>query len=157
MERYDFSPVITGILAVIEQEEPILAALPEETITQRFNHQNRSIKQLLGHLVDSASNNHQRMVRLQYNNPLVFPDYTQDNDRWIALQDYQHADWKNLIQLWKSFNLHIIEIIKAVDETKLNNYWHDYEGTKVTLLDMINGYLGHLHLHIKHIHELMGE
>ena len=40
------------------------------------------------------------MVRLQYSKDLLFfPDYTQDNDLWIALQDYQNEDWANLIQL----------------------------------------------------------
>ena len=157
MQNNEFSSVITGILNVIEQEEPILAALPEEVIAERFNHQNRSIKQLLGHLIDSASNNHQRMVRLQYNESLVFPDYTQDNDRWIALQDYQHADWKNIIQFWKFYNLHIVQIMRTVDPLKLDNYWTDFEGNKVTLRQMIEGYLWHLELHIGHIHELINK
>lgn len=73
-----------------------------DTITLKRNKQNRTIKQILGHLIDSASNNHQRMVRLQYSKDLLFfPDYRQDNDLWIALQDYQNEDWNNLIQLWK--------------------------------------------------------
>ena len=64
-------------------------------------------------------------------------------------------DWNNLIQLWKFFNLHIIQVIKSVDQTKLDSYWCDFEGTRVTLQDMIEGYLSHLHLHIHEIHELM--
>ncbi len=143
-----------GIARVIETEEQFLTSLSDEVITKRQNKQNRTVKQILGHLVDSASNNHQRMVRLQYNTELVFPDYRQNNDLWIALQDYQHADWQNLVQLWKFYNLHIIQVIKSVDETKLGNYWKDYEGTKVTLREMIEGYLSHLHLHIDEIHEL---
>ena len=74
---------------------------------------------------------------------------------WIALQDYQHTDWNNLIQLWKFFNLHIIQVIKSVDQTKLDSYWCDFEGTKITLKEMIEGYLDHLNLHIQEIHELI--
>ena len=155
MQPIDFTSVTAEILSIVEREEPVLNNLSEEIITQRFNKQNRSIKQLLGHLIDSASNNHQRMVRLQYNEQLVFPDYTQDNDRWIALQDYQHADWKNLIQLWKSFNLHLAQVIRSVNPETLNNYWTDYEGAKVTLRQMIEGYTWHLNLHIGDIHELI--
>ena len=96
------------------------------------------------------------MVRLQYSKDLLFfPDYRQDNDLWIALQDYQNADWVNLIQLWKFYNLHIVQVIKSVDITKLDSYWCDFEGTKVTLKEMIEGYLDHLHLHIQEIHELL--
>jgi len=154
MQNIDLHSITAEILAVITKEEQILIHLSEDIITQRFNKQNRSIKQLLGHLIDSASNNHQRMVRLQYNEELVFPDYTQDNDRWIALQDYQHADWNNLVQLWKFYNLHIIQVIQSVDTTRLNNFWTDVEGNKVTLRQMIEGYIWHLNLHIGDIHEL---
>lgn len=160
--------IINDILEVIDHWEPILLGLDEKVITQRLNHQNRSIKMLVGHLVDSASNNHQRMVRLQYAprcghsmpntqmGMLVFPDYTQDNDLWIHLQDYQHEDWKTLVELWKYTNLHICHVIRCVDESKLQNYWLDYEGNRVTLEDMICGYIGHLNLHMGHIHELIG-
>lgn len=163
----DFTNITNEILAIIEREEPILRELSEEIITKRFNNQNRSIKMLVGHLVDSASNNHQRMVRLQYApcvghsipngdiGMLVFPDYTQDNNLWISLQDYQHEDREALINLWKYANLHIIQVIKSVDASKLDNYWLDYEGNKVTLRGMIEGYVEHIKLHIGHIHELI--
>ena len=88
---------------------------------------------------------------------LVFPDYTQDNDLWIALQDYQHEDWHTLVMLLKYYNEHICHLIRSVDETKLDNYWIDYEGNRVTLAAMIRGYIGHLNLHIGQIHELIDE
>ena len=158
MQKQDFTAITTGIARVIETEEGVLNSLSVEAITLRRNSQNRTIKQILGHLIDSASNNHQRMVRLQYSKDLLFfPDYRQDNDLWIALQDYQHTDWSNLIQLWKFYNLHIIQVIQSVDKSKLDSYWCDFEGTTVTLKDMIEGYLDHLLLHVGEIHELMVE
>jgi hypothetical protein len=152
-----FSHVTDGILKIIATEELLLNSLSVETITSRRNKQNRTIKQILGHLIDSASNNHQRIVRLQYSRYLLFfPDYRQDNDLWIALQDYQHADWTNLIQLWKFYNLHLVQVIRSVHTTHLNSYWCDFEGSKVTLKEMIEGYLEHLRLHVGEIHELVG-
>jgi hypothetical protein len=75
------------IQRLIKEWELILAGLPEEILTNNKNSQNRTIKQIVGHMIDSASNNHQRMVRLHYNpESLDFPDYRQDNDRWIAIQ-----------------------------------------------------------------------
>ncbi len=164
---YSSHNTINDILEVIGREDLILRSLSEEVITTRFNQQHRSIKMLIGHLIDSACNNHQRMVRLQYAprcghsmpntemGMLVFPDYTQDNDLWLKLQDYQHEDWDILLSLWKYYNLHICQIIRSVDETKFNNYWLDYEGNRVTLHDMIVGYTSHLNLHLGQIHELM--
>lgn len=150
----DLNTYTDEIKAIVDEWTEKLLTLPEDVITERRNHQNRTIKQLLGHLVDSASNNHQRMIRLQYNDNLVFPDYTQDNDRWIAIQNYQDADWGNLVQLWKFFNLHMIYLIKSIDKSKLNNSWIDFEGNNVTLEDMIKGYPWHLNLHINDINEL---
>lgn len=151
----EFLVITNGIVDVIASWELKLTNLPIETITQKRNNQNRTIKQIVGHLIDSASNNHQRMVRLQYNTKLTFPDYRQDNDLWIALQDFQTEDWNNLIQLWKYFNLHMVQVIKSVDRSKLANYWHDFEGTKVTLQEMIEGYLSHINLHLNEIQELI--
>ena len=151
----DFSNVTNGILRYIDTWEQKLIDLPVDTITKKRNKQNRTIKQILDHLVDSAANNHQRVVRLQYNDKLDLPDYQQDNDLWIVLQDYQNADWSNLIQLWKFYNLHIIQVIHSIDKNRLDSYWCDFTGAKVTLREMIEGYLGHLHLHIKEIHELI--
>ena len=106
-------------------------------------------------MIDSAANNHQRIIRLQYNEKLIFPDYQQDNDLWIALQDYQNEDWTTIIQLWKYYNLHMIQVINSVDPKKLNNSWQNFEGTTITLLQMIEGYLGHIELHFNEIQELI--
>lgn len=61
MQRTNFSYITDGVAKVIETEERLLNDLSVEVITQRINRQNRTIKQILGHLIDSASNNHQRM------------------------------------------------------------------------------------------------
>jgi len=150
----DLMRIAGRIRAWVENERSFLSGLPEEVIRTRRNNQNRTIKQLLGHLVDSASNNHQRMVRLQYNQTLVFPDYTPDNDRWIAIQDYQQADWPSLIRLWEAVNLHMAHIIGCIDPAALSNTWTDCEGNTVTLRQMAEGYLWHLDLHIRQIREL---
>ena len=156
-----------AIREIVDQQMRLLKDLPEEVVSGRFNVQDRNIKMLLGHMVDSASNNQQRMVRLQYAprcgwsmpdanvGMLVFPDYTQDNDLWIQLQDYQHEDWQQLVMLLKLYNQHICHVIRSVDKTKLNNYWVDYDGCRVTLDAMICGYINHLNLHFGQIHELL--
>ncbi|MGN0069425.1 MAG: DinB family protein [Prevotella sp.] len=163
----EYQEITNGINEVMNREIPLLLSLPEERVSVKRNRQNRTVKMLVGHLIDSASNNHQRMVRLQYAprcghsmpntemGMLVFPDYTQDNDLWIAIQDYQHADWQSLVMLLKYINLHIVQVIRSVDRDRLQNYWIDFVGTRVTLNDMIHGYLDHLHLHIREIHELI--
>lgn len=149
--------IATAVREVVQREAGFLEGLPEEVVSTGRNSQGRTIKELVGHLVDSSSNNHQRMVRLQYNERLVFPDYTQDNDRWIKLQDYNSAPWKELVGLWRLCTLHIARVMDAADDSAMDNRWTDFEGGETTLLQMMEGYLWHLELHMGQIHELAGE
>jgi hypothetical protein len=152
--------IIDEIRALIEEWEPRLASLENKTITQRRNSQNRTIKQILGHTIDSTSNNLHRIVHLQnLASPLVFPNYATfgNNDRWIAIQDYQTEEWLNLIMLWKYSLLHLCHVINNVDESKLQNEWLAGPGEIVTLASMINDFTRHLKLHLLEIDDLINE
>ena len=130
-------------------------SLPLDLISERKNSQNRTIRQILGHLIDSAVNNHHRIVRLQYNKKLDFPDYRQDNDRWIAIQNYQDEEWEKLVLFWKFYQFHLIHIIKNIDLSCLEHEWFDFEGNRETLRTIIEGYLWHLNLHLNEIRQLI--
>ena len=95
----DTQSITTEIISIVEAWYPKLTSLSPEIITLRRNSQNRTIKQILGHTIDSTSNNIHRIVHLQYQqSPLIFPNYATfgNNDRWIAIQDYQNEEWMNL-------------------------------------------------------------
>ena len=142
----------------IELWEARLLSLSEETISLPKNTQNRSIRQILGHLVDSASNNLHRIIHFQYReNPMTFPNYATNgnNDRWIAIQNFQDEDWTNLVQLWKYTNLHLIHVIQNVNPEKLPNQWISGEEKLISLQENIEGYAPHLELHLREIEELM--
>lgn len=146
------------MLELIEAWEPRLLALAEDVITSRRNKQNRNIKQILGHMVDSASNNTHRIVHLQYQtSPIVFPDYANlgNNDRWIAVQNYESENWVDLVQLWKYANRHIIHVINHVNPDKLDAIWVSALGEEISLNTMILGYLDHFELHLREIEELI--
>lgn len=153
-----FEPSCQTILQLIDQWEPRLSTLSEETISLRFNKQMRSIRQILGHLIDSASNNTHRIVHLQYReSPMEFPNYAThgNNDRWIAIQKYQQENWQDLVQLWKYSNRHIVHVIRHVDEEKVDNQWQSSESKLLSLKENIEGYLPHLVLHLNEIEELV--
>lgn len=153
-----FEPCCQTILQLLETWEPRLLCLPEEIISLRKNSQNRSIRQILGHLVDSASNNTHRIIHLQYReDPCAFPNYAThgNNDRWISIQDYQHEDWQNLVSLWKYTNLHLVHVIRNVDITKLKNQWQSSDTELISLRQNIEGYLPHFELHLVEIEVLI--
>ena len=135
--------------------EEKLKALPEDITLTRLNRQGRNIKQIIGHMIDSASNNHHRMVRLQYTSHLIFPDYTHENDMWISIQQHHLENWFEMLQLWKYFNLHIAHIISHTDQSWLGNTWTDANGEPHTLKDVIFDYVAHLTLHIGQVRQLL--
>jgi hypothetical protein len=75
-----------------------------------------SPKQLLGHLIDSASVNHERFVRATQLDDLIFPGY--DQDAWVEVQRYADADWNDLIDLWLRYNRHLARIMEAIPEAE---------------------------------------
>lgn len=146
------------LLRLVSEWELRLLSLPEEVIGNRRNIQNRTIKQIVGHMVDSASNNTHRIIHLQYNaSPLIYPDYANlgNNDRWIAIQNYQNENWENLVQLWKYSNLHIAHVIDNVNPEKQNNEWISALQQQVSLKAMILDYLSHFKLHLNEIEDLI--
>lgn len=146
------------IMAMLEAWEPRLLGLSEEIISTRTNTQNRTIRQILGHLCDSASNNTHRIVHLQYReNPMSFPNYATNgnNDRWIAIQDYQHENWETIVKLWKYLNIHLIHVIRNVNPEKLENQWQSGDTKLISLQENIDAYLPHFELHLNEIECLL--
>jgi hypothetical protein len=105
-----------------------------------------SAKEIIGHLIDSASNNHQRFVRLQIQERLIFPDYGKDNLRWVAIEHFNEMGFSDLLAFWMLYNVLIENIIRTADPAKLQNYW-DRGDSKTTLLDLMKDYLRHLKEH----------
>jgi hypothetical protein len=146
------------LLNLIKKWELKLLSLSEDMITNRRNSQDRTIKQILGHLVDSASNNTHRIVHLQYQqSPMNFPNYASygNNDKWIAIQNYQAEKWQDLVHFWKYFNLHLIHVIENVNPEKLDNEWISDINKTIKLREMIYYYLDHFKLHLNEIDELI--
>ncbi len=141
---------------VYEWEERLLE-LPEDMITKRKNSQCRTIKQIVGHMIDSASNNTHRIIHMQYQgSPLVFPDYANlgSNEKWIYIQDFQNENWYNLVKLWKYSHFHIAHVIGKVKSESLNNVWISALDEQISLEEMIRDFPRHFRLHLSEIEEL---
>lgn len=119
-----------------------------------------SKKEIIGHLIDSASNNHQRFVRAQFKDDLIFPGY--DQDEWVEVQDYQKISWQSLISLWKEFNLLIIHVSERIPEHILRQLreahnldsiaWKEIPAERPATLEyFIRDYFGHLRHHLDRI------
>ena len=154
-----FNAVAVEIEQFVSELAPWFLSLEPDVISIRRNSQNRSIRQILGHMVDSASNNTHRVIHLQYQeSPISFPDYANfgNNDRWIAIQNYQDEDWNNLVQLWKYANLHFCHVIRQIDTSKNKQVWISALNDEITLEMMVVDFPNHFKLHIAEIRELTG-
>jgi hypothetical protein len=108
-----------------------------------------SRKQVLGHLIDSASNNHQRFVRASLQGSLEFPGY--DQDGCVRVQAVQSAPWPLLVTLWRNYNLYLAHVIANLPVAKLETQCRIGDGEPVTLGFLAEDYLTHLLHHLGQI------
>jgi len=122
-----------------------------------------SVKEIIGHLIDSATNNHRRFVLAQIEDTLAFPGYQQDE--WVKRQRYQDSAWPGLATLWASYNEHLIHVVRAIPEETLTRarttHTLDQIGWRpvaredpATLAYLIEDYVGHLEHHLGQIRRL---
>ncbi len=108
-----------------------------------------SKKQILGHLIDSAANNHQRFVRVQLVDGLSLLGYAQND--WVEVQQYNRAAWSDLLALWKHYNQHLLHVIAQIPAEKLANTLRVGDGEPVTLRFLVEDYVRHLQNHLRQI------
>lgn len=118
---------IHNFRTTVESAYERLSEMPDEAAAAPPAPDKWSAKQVIGHLIDSASNNHQRFVRAQFKDDLVFDGYEQE--KWVDFHNYQNTPWKDLLELWRAYNLHIARVmentpddIRATPRAKHNLY-----------------------------------
>jgi hypothetical protein len=137
------------LLRVVEAAEAKLSMISELEASKPALPGGWSRKQVLGHLIDSASNNHQRFVRAALQPSLDFPAYDQNGN--VRLQAPQEADWQLLVSLWSAYNQYLAHIIARLPVAKLETDCRIGSGEPVTLAFLADDYLTHLLHHLEQI------
>lgn len=154
------SDAAATLRTLVERTVPVLLALPDAEVMRRPAPGTWSPKEILGHLVDSAANNHQRFVRAQERDDLEFEGYEQD--AWVEAQRYDEADWSSLVTLWWMYNTHLARVMATVPEAvrlrpvERHNLheiaWQPRpENEPATLDDLMQDYVAHLRHHLGQI------
>jgi len=104
--------------------------------------------EILGHLVDSATNNHHRLIRSRLEE---VPIITYNGDDWVRIQNYQEMDREHVLILWQMYNLHMANVMTGVNSEDLQKEVLVNEDAKVTLAFLIDDYVDHLEHHLKQI------
>ena len=153
----DDSGSATRLRAAVDEAAPRLLALSADVVTCRPAAGRWSPVEVIGHLIDSASNNHQRFVRAREQNDLVFAGYAQDE--WVARQAYQSAPWQELVHLWQLYNRQLARVMSATPRVERERVHHRHnlhrvawrtvpEDQPTTLDYFMNDYVDHLEHHV---------
>jgi hypothetical protein len=142
--------VSENIRNIIAEAKPLLSGISQEAAGIRPFPGKWSKKEILGHLIDSAANNHQRFVRAAQNIAVDFPPYNQN--KWVDVQCYNKLNWQELIELFYYYNLHISKIIDSLPDEVLNNPVNIGKENPVTLEFVITDYLRHLKHHVEQLY-----
>ena len=108
-----------------------------------------SPKEELGHLLDSAANNHQRIVRTLIEDQPAMPGYEQQ--RWVQVHRYQQRDWRELIDLWAALNRQLLIAVGSVTDSGWKRTCTFAGSEPLTLRFVLEDYLAHMSHHLAHI------
>jgi len=149
-----------SLLDAIERAVPALLAIPAARTGVAPAPGRWSPREIVGHLIDSASNNHRRFILAQQQDDLVFPGYAQD--AWVAVQRYRDAPWEELVSLWRGFNLHLARVMEATPEAERKRLRQRHnlhliafktfpQDQPATLEHLMQDYVDHLEHHMAQI------
>jgi len=155
---------ITDLRDTVDRAAAQLSEVGAEAAAVRPRPGGWSAKEIIGHLIDSATHNHQRFVRAQWQDTLVFSGYEQE--AWVKAQRYEDAPWVELVVLWREYNRHLARVMAAVPagvryrEHRMHNLheiaWQPVPAGESTTLDyLMADYVGHLHHHLRQIWALV--
>ena len=121
-------------------------------------------REVVGHLIDSACNNHRRFVIGQSSPALVFDGY--DGDEWVRVQRYAQVPWRDLVQLWSAYNRHLAHVIASAPDDTIAQLKspHNYDqilgeefapDQPQTLGALMQDYIQHLRHHFDQVRQVM--
>ena len=144
-------PVANDLTRVVADAAQLLRAIPDEAAGRKAKPDVWSVKEILGHLIDSAANNHQRFVRAQLATALSFPGYEQNG--WVRSQDYQGRPWAQLVDLWVHYNYHLAHVIRRIPTAAASTPIQIGDNQPLTLSALVEDYVDHLRHHLEQIQQ----
>jgi broad specificity phosphatase PhoE len=144
-----FHSVATDLGRTVAQAKPLLAKLKNADTSLRPNPKKWSKKEILGHLLDSASNNHQRFVRATLEHELTFPGY--DQEKLVKLQKFSEMDWDFLVDFWAAYNRFLAHVLSQLPQSAAKITCNIGNNAPATLQFVAEDYVAHLKHHLNQI------
>ena len=144
-----FADIAAELSEIVQSSEPLLRQFRNVEATFQQAPGKWSKKEILAHLIDSASNNHQRFVRAASQGSLEFPPY--DQDKMIVMQHPNLASWELLIELWSAYNRYLAYVLGQIPTSCAEVQCRIGSNKPVTLLWLAGDYVEHLKHHLNQI------
>jgi hypothetical protein len=141
------------LLGIVEAAAESLRRMSDREASLRNAPGSWSKKEILGHLLDSAANNHHRFVRAQEIGQLTFPAYQQEH--WVSSQGYAERPWPELIDLWRLYNRHLAHVIRRIPKERLALMCAIGPDKPVSLGYLVEDYLVHLRHHLQELGQIV--
>jgi hypothetical protein len=149
LRNQPFEVIAARLRSEIDAAEPGLRAISDDAAAVPREPGKWARKEILGHLIDSASNNHQRFVRAGDGATVRLPGYAQD--LWVTFQGYRESRWRDLVDLWSGYNRHLAQVLERIPET-LRDVPCEIGGSPPVPLSFVAlDYIGHLQHHLRQI------
>jgi DinB superfamily len=147
-----FSPIASDLGRTVAQAKPLLLKFDNADTSVRPSENKWAKKEILGHLLDSASNNHQRFVRATLQGSLTFPGYEQN--ALVDLQRFSDVDWNFLVDFWAAYNRFLAHVINSLPAEAAGTTCNIGDNKPATLQWIAEDYVAHLK---HHLNQILGE
>jgi hypothetical protein len=161
----DGERIAASLRAAIDEGLSLFHGVSEERTARRPAADKWCAREVVGHLIDSACNNHRRFIINQDADRLIVDPYQQE--AWVVRQRYAQTPASELVQTWSAYNRHLARVIEAIPDAVLNSRRGPMAGHRfpyadlpaaefVTLRYLVEDYVGHIRHHFHQIHVLLG-
>ena len=144
-----FPTIASDLGRTVAEAKPLLLKLDNADTSTRPSKKKWARKEILGHLLDSAGNNHQRFVRATLQGLLTFPGYEQD--RLVELQKFTEVDWGFLVDFWAAQNRFLAHVINSLPASAATATCSIGNNPPATLEWLAQDYVAHLKHHLNQI------
>jgi hypothetical protein len=148
-DEQSISGAVSRMQYLIDTIPALLKQLPDTDFSQKPAPDKWSKKEILGHLIDSATNNHQRFIRLQYQDK---PGIYYDQNEWVSFSNYVSLEKERIIDFWAQYNNHLLHIMKHIpSENLIKTGIVRVASEEKPLYFFINDYVAHMEHHLRQI------
>jgi hypothetical protein len=151
---YDPAAIAAELHAALAEGLALFAGIDEALSRERPKPDGWCAREVVGHLIDSACNNHRRFILGQSPGLPKFDDY--DGDVWVTRQQYVDESWADIVALWAAYNRHLRHVIARTPAEHLLRSATAPDGSgPVTVGFLMNDYVGHIRHHFEQVRRLM--